>query len=174
MHLHYIVICLQSIQILRIFKIFQYASLIDGLMVMMLTLKACLKELFLLVMYLLIAMFIFATSVSFLELQSEMGVGVPDCVYGYWWAIITMTTVGYGDFYPSTVGGYFVGVLCAISGIILTALPVAIIGSHFNVYWEHNRKRRRLLFAALKKKHKQKNISAGTTTSDISKLNSQE
>jgi len=85
-----------------------------------------------------------------------------------------MTTVGYGDFYPSTVGGYFVGVLCAISGIILTALPVAIIGSHFNVYWEHNRKRRRLLFAALKKKHKQKNISAGTTTSDISKLNSQE
>jgi len=64
------------------FSSLQYASLIDGLMVMMLTLKACLKELFLLVMYLLIAMFIFATSVSFLELQSEMGVGVPDCVYG--------------------------------------------------------------------------------------------
>lgn len=63
---------------------------------------------------------------------------------GYWWAIVTMTTVGYGDFYPSTAGGYFVGVMCALSGILLTALPIAIIGSKFNIYWEYNRKRKQL------------------------------
>jgi len=62
-----------------------------------------------------------------------------------------MTTVGYGDFYPTTVVGYIIGVMCSITGIILTALPVAVIGSNFNVYWEHNKRRRQLLMAALKR-----------------------
>lgn len=61
-----------------------------------------------------------------------------------------MTTVGYGDYYPTTTGGYVIGVLCSITGIILTALPVAVIGSNFNTYWEHNRKRRAALMAAIK------------------------
>lgn len=52
-----------------------------------------------------------------------------------------MTTVGYGDYYPVTPGGYLVGGFCALSGLIMTALPVAVIGSNFNLYWEHNKKR---------------------------------
>jgi len=54
-----------------------------------------------------------------------------------------MTTVGYGDYHPETTGGYIIGILCATTGIILTALPVAVIGSNFNLYWEHNKKRKR-------------------------------
>lgn len=53
-----------------------------------------------------------------------------------------MTTVGYGDYYPETALGYFIGILCTISGLIMTALPVAVIGSKFNIYWEHNRRRK--------------------------------
>lgn len=53
-----------------------------------------------------------------------------------------MTTVGYGDFYPVTTLGYVVGVICALAGLIATALPVAVIGNQFNIYWEHNIKRR--------------------------------
>ena len=55
-----------------------------------------------------------------------------------------MTTVGYGDYYPQTTLGYIVGVFCAITGLIMTALPVAVIGSSFNLYWEHNNKRKKL------------------------------
>ena len=65
-----------------------------------------------------------------------------------------MTTVGYGDYYPITTGGYFIGIWCSITGIILTALPVAIIGSKFNVYWEHNKKRRSALMASIKDEEK--------------------
>jgi len=74
-------------------------------------------------------------------------------VLGYWWALITMTTVGYGDFYPQSTGGRIIGVLCAWTGLIFTALPVAIIGSNFSIYWEHNniRKERRRLYAELLK-----------------------
>lgn len=55
-----------------------------------------------------------------------------------------MTTVGYGDFHPGTAPGYVVGTLCALSGLILTSLPVAVIGGNFNRYWEHNEKRKKI------------------------------
>lgn len=55
-----------------------------------------------------------------------------------WWAIITMTTVGYGDIHPSSVAGYIVGVFCALSGLLLLAMPVAIIASNFSEYYSQN------------------------------------
>ncbi|XP_067934325.1 potassium voltage-gated channel protein egl-36-like [Watersipora subatra] len=154
----YVQIMLDSAQVLRVFKIFQYASVIDGLMIMILTLKACLKELLLLVMYLLIAMFLFSTLIFFAELQAHTGTGIPDATLGYWWSIVTMTTVGYGDYYPTTTAGYFIGVLCSITGIILTALPVAVIGSNFNIFWEHNNKRRSSLMESISSDCKSKEI----------------
>jgi hypothetical protein len=42
-----------------------------------------------------------------------------------------MTTVGYGDKYPKTVQGSFIGVSCMFSGILLIALPTAIVGQNF-------------------------------------------
>jgi len=49
----------------------------------------------------------------------------------FWWAIVTMTTVGYGDFSPETLQGRFFAVLVMFSGISLTAMFTAIVSSIF-------------------------------------------
>merc|ERR1712182_22912 len=54
-----------------------------------------------------------------------------------WLAIVTMTTVGYGDLYPKTFQGRLVGVLCMFSGILLIALPTAIVGQNFQEVYRH-------------------------------------
>ena len=59
----------------------------------------------------------------------------------YWWVVTTMTTVGYGDFYPVTLPGYIYGGIMMIKGTMLTALPVAIIGGNYAILYEHNQKR---------------------------------
>ena len=64
------------------FLVLQYATVLDGLMVIMLTIRACLKELALLVLYLLLAMFLFSTLISFVELSGESGTGIPDVLHG--------------------------------------------------------------------------------------------
>ena len=48
-----------------------------------------------------------------------------------WWAIATLTTVGYGDIYPITALGRLFGAIVAVMGIGLFALPTAILGTGF-------------------------------------------
>lgn len=46
---------------------------------------------------------------------------------GLWWAVATLTTVGYGDIYPVTVGGRILGAFIAFSGIAALAIPTGIV-----------------------------------------------
>lgn len=54
---------------------------------------------------------------------------VTDTFTGMYWAVVTMTTVGYGDIVPHTDIGKLVAVTCAFVGILFMALPIAILGS---------------------------------------------
>lgn len=55
----------------------------------------------------------------------------PNILSAFWWAIATLTTVGYGDVYPITGLGKVISGLIALLGIGLVALPTGIIGSGF-------------------------------------------
>jgi voltage-gated potassium channel len=48
-----------------------------------------------------------------------------------WWAIVTMTTVGYGDLVPITITGKILAGLLALSGLLMFVLPTALLGSGF-------------------------------------------
>jgi len=57
--------------------------------------------------------------------------GFPSIALCFWWAIVTMATVGYGDMVPQTSLGRLVGCVTILAGIVLIALPVAIVGGKF-------------------------------------------
>jgi voltage-gated potassium channel len=50
----------------------------------------------------------------------------------FWWAIVTLTTVGYGDVYPETPWGRVAAGLVAVAGIGIVAMPTGILASAFN------------------------------------------
>jgi len=55
----------------------------------------------------------------------------PTIIEAFWWSIVTMTTVGFGDVRPRTGLGKAVGTVTMLSGVLLIALPIAIIGRKF-------------------------------------------
>lgn len=57
-------------------------------------------------------------------------------LHGMYWSIVTSTTVGYGDFYPTTVGGRVFACACTFLGIVVIALPVTVLGNHFGKEYE--------------------------------------
>jgi len=59
-----------------------------------------------------------------------------------WWAVVTLTTIGYGDIYPKSPLGQFVGGLTAVFGIGIVALPTAIVAQGFADALREQRQRR--------------------------------
>jgi len=49
----------------------------------------------------------------------------------FWWCLVTLTTVGYGDTYPITYPGQVVGCITMLLGLVMLALPLSIIGTNF-------------------------------------------
>jgi len=60
-----------------------------------------------------------------------------------WWAVETLTTVGYGDVVPITAAGKLLGAMIALIGIALFALPAGILSGGFSEELQKNRKQRK-------------------------------
>lgn len=104
-----------------------------GLRVLMLTIKKSIPELMLLVFLLMNGMFMFSCMIYMAEYSvNDTFTDIPEA---FWWSIITLTTVGYGDTYPKGTAGYIVGSITAISGCVVTGLAIPIIGNNFNTYY---------------------------------------
>jgi len=60
----------------------------------------------------------------------------PSIIAATWWSMATMTSVGYGDVFPRTTQGKCVGFVAMLVGMVLIALPVAIVGQKFQDIYE--------------------------------------
>uniref|UniRef100_A0A336MSP2 CSON006161 protein n=1 Tax=Culicoides sonorensis TaxID=179676 RepID=A0A336MSP2_CULSO len=130
------------IRIMRLFKLTRHSS---GLKILVQTFRASAKELTLLVFFLVLGIVIFASLVYYAErIQTNPHNDFNSIPLGLWWALVTMTTVGYGDMTPKTYVGMFVGALCALAGVLTIALPVPVIVSNFTMYYSHTQARAKL------------------------------
>ncbi|XP_069135102.1 potassium voltage-gated channel protein Shaw-like isoform X3 [Argopecten irradians] len=121
------------LRMLRLCRIFRLIRHVPGLWILLYTLKASFNELLLMFVFLLIGMVVFASLIHFAEGKK----GFDNIPIGFWWSVVTMTTVGYGDMHPTTAFGYIIGSLCAISGLLMIAFTVPIIVSNFVLYYTH-------------------------------------
>ena len=100
----------EFISIVRIFRLFKLTRHSGGLKILIHTFKASLKELYLLIFFLILFIIIFASLIYYAErLQTNPDNQFTSIPIGLWWSIVTMTTVGYGDLVPKTYAGMLVG-----------------------------------------------------------------
>ncbi|XP_052120888.1 potassium voltage-gated channel protein Shaw-like isoform X1 [Frankliniella occidentalis] len=136
---------LEFFSIIRILRLFKLTRHSPGLKILVHTFQASAKELTLLVFFLVLGIVVFASLVYYAErLQANPHNDFKSIPEGLWWAIVTMTTVGYGDMAPKTYVGMFVGALCALAGVLTIALPVPVIVSNFSMFYSHTQARSKL------------------------------
>ncbi len=127
---------MRVLRLLRVFKLTRYSSSMSLLLQVLREVARSIGAAF----FVMMLMIVLAASFTYLaehDAQPEVFGSIPEAM---WWAIITMTTVGYGDVVPVTPLGKVFGALIGIVGIGMVALPAGLLASGFT---EALRRRRR-------------------------------
>lgn len=139
---------LKLIAIIRILKLTRYSDSISMLARLYRDNKSTLLAA---AMVMMILCFMAATGIYYFEryAQPEHFGSIPQSM---WWSLVTLTTIGYGDVVPITMGGKLFAVLVMISGVGIAAMPAGIFASSFvQLVKEQERQRR-----SARRKHAQR------------------
>lgn len=128
--------CCSAFRMLRLLRLIRQHN---GLNMLFMAIRSSRWEIGLLFAAFMIFSTVFGGFVYYAEYKEHST--FPHAFTGIWWSIVTMTTVGYGDEYPKTLGGKVVGSFCAISGVLIIAMPIAIIASTFSDFNDKNKVR---------------------------------
>ena len=121
---------LRALRLFRLFRLFKVSRYVKSLR----TIKNVFvekKEELLIAIFSVLLLLVFSSSLMYFvehEAQPEKFTSIPAAM---WWGIATLTTIGYGDMYPITAWGKFLGGIIALLGIGLFALPAGILASGF-------------------------------------------
>uniref|UniRef100_A0A4W3K5J4 BTB domain-containing protein n=1 Tax=Callorhinchus milii TaxID=7868 RepID=A0A4W3K5J4_CALMI len=125
----------QVLRLMRIFRILKLARHSNGLQSLGATFTHSFEEVWLLFVFLTVGIAIFSALIYSTEKEEEEA-GINSIPVGWWWATITLTTVGYGDTCPVTIPGKIVASVCIIFGLLMVALPVTVIFNKFTKYYK--------------------------------------
>jgi len=121
---------LRLLRLFRVFRLLKFGRYIDALLTFGRVIRAKSEELVIIFSVIVILLLIASSLVYFAERDAQP-VAFRDIPSTMWWAVITLTTVGYGDTYPVTLLGRLLGGILAVLGIGLFALPAGILASGF-------------------------------------------
>ncbi|CAH1247619.1 KCND2 [Branchiostoma lanceolatum] len=117
-------------RVFRVFRVFKLCRSSPGMILLGKTLKKCASDLSSLVMALSLLILVFTTMLYYMEKNYD-GTLFTSIPAGFWFTIVTMTTVGYGDMYPSGFLGKLLTAVWAVSSVIVLALPLTILVDTF-------------------------------------------
>ena len=121
---------MRAIRFMRIFRVFKLGRYSSSFKTLGNVLKAK-KESLIITFFMVLLLLVMSASLIYFvehEAQPQAFSNIPTAM---WWAVVTLTTVGYGDVYPVTSLGKVLGSIIAVLGIGLFALPAGIIASGF-------------------------------------------
>lgn len=127
------------LQMLRVLRLLRLLENVTAYKVLCYSMRVGKKDIFLMLLYVLIGVLFFSNFIYFVE-RNEDFPSIPDA---WWWSLVTMTTVGYGDMVPKTFLGKIIGSICAISGVFMFSLIIPIFVNTFLSIYQyaevHNR-----------------------------------
>ncbi|XP_054912764.1 potassium voltage-gated channel subfamily G member 1 [Poeciliopsis prolifica] len=137
---------LRVLRALRILYVMRLARHSLGLQTLGLTARRCTREFGLLLLFLCVAIALYSPLLYLIENEMAATQEFTSIPATYWWAVITMTTVGYGDMVPRSIPGQVVALSSILSGILLMAFPVTSIFHTFSrSYVELKQEQQRIL-----------------------------
>lgn len=122
-------VALRALRLLRIFRILKLARYVGASNRLMVALRASKAKIAVFLFFVLILCIILGTVMYLVESDQESGfTSIPRSIY---WAIVTLTTVGYGDIAPITALGQFIASMIMIIGYGIIAIPTGIVTAEF-------------------------------------------
>lgn len=130
---------LRLLRLLRIFRIFKIESFVEEGHLLMDALKRSAVKILIFMFFVYITAVILGTMMYAVEGgRNEMMTSIPKGIY---WAVVTLTTVGYGDITPVTPFGQFLSVIVMILGYSIIAVPTGIVAGE--TIESHKRRRKK-------------------------------
>ena len=126
---------LRVVRLVRVFRIFKLSRHSMSLQILGDTLRASVRELAMLIFFLFLGIILFSSALYYAE-NGKTFKSIPDA---FWYSLVTMTTVGYGEIVPVTFSGKLIGSLCTITGVLTISLPVPVIVSNFQFFYKRDR-----------------------------------
>lgn len=117
---------IRSLRLLRIFRIFKLSRYVSESQILVAALIASRTKIIIFIFTILMLICIIGSLMYLVEGEEHGFTSIPTSIY---WAIVTMTTVGYGDITPGTSLGKFLSSIIMILGYGILAVPTGIVGS---------------------------------------------
>lgn len=121
---------IRVLRLFRLFRLFRMASLVIAVDTLRTVFSRKKEELSIAIVVLLLVV-LFSASLMYLAEGNQPNTKFTSIPQSMWWAMVTVTTIGYGDMYPETPMGQFLGAFIGFVGVCVFALPVAILGAGF-------------------------------------------
>lgn len=129
-------VALRALRLLRVFRILKLARYIGESTNLIRALKASRAKISVFILFVFILCVILGTIMYLVESEQDSGfTSIPRSIY---WAIVTLTTVGYGDIAPITALGQLISSLIMLMGYAIIAVPTGIVSSEIVKSNRHN------------------------------------